>query len=219
LVVKIGLVADSQGDADALEYACDLLVECGAERLFFLGGFWSDVDELFGRKRALQRGGREYSDRDFLADVATFVAKASGSEKGTAARATKENPAEQLIARFARVPDKRSLQYRDPAVPRVLPELVGDRIVCLVHDKADLSREDIESATLLIHGHGMEPAAVQIGSRYFLTPGALAGAATPACALLEVAREGSSFVGLGLDGRELVRVALSLAGKKKMTAR
>ncbi len=221
--MKIGLVADSRGDVDALEHACDFLVEeKGATRLFFLGGRYTDVDDLIQRKREAARGGAEYGDADFLADVAAFVAKAAEAEKGGVAHKLAKSEVEAYASRFARVPDRDCLQYRDPAVPRVLPDMVGDRIAILVHDKADLTREDLEPATFLVHGASKEPAVVQIGPRFFVTPGRLRGEAPEdgSFGLLELdARGALSFVAYGFDGREKRRVETSLKARTKMTVR
>ena len=218
--MKIGLVADSLGDVDALEHACDFLIdEKGASRLFFLGGRFNDVDDLLQRKREVARGGAAYGDADFLADVAAFVAKAAEAQKGGVAHKLNKTEAEAYAARFARVPDKDSLQYRDPNVPRVLPDMVGDRIAILVHDKADLTREDLEPATFLVHGAAKEPAVVQIGTRWFVTPGRLSGTASPSFGMIEQGEKGFSFVAWGFDGREIKRVPLALQTKNKMTVR
>ncbi len=214
--MQIGLVADSRGDLDALQRACDLLLEKGADRFFFLGGFWYDVDELIARRRNALRGGREYGDDDFLSDVLTFLEKKSDEQQGTVAHRLRKDEAEKFASMFARVPDRDSLAYRDPAVSRVLVELIGDRIACLVADKADLGREDIERATFLVHGASAEPAVVQIGARFFVTPGSLQ-AKTPSCALLSSTKDGVGFTAFDLSGRELRREALNLAVKRKMT--
>lgn len=218
----IGLVADSMGDVDALEHACDFLVEeKGATRLFFLGGRYTDVDDLVQRKREAARGGAAYGDADFLADVAAFVAKAAEAQKGGVAHKLNKTEVEAYASRFARVPDKDSLQYRDPSVSRVLPDMVGDRIAILVHDKADLTREDLEPATFLVHGASNEPAVVQIGPRYFVTPGRLSGGGGDGSfGLLETdARGALSFVAYGFDGREKRRVAMATQAKTKMTVK
>lgn len=218
--MPIGLVADSRGDLDALEWACDLLVEeKGATRLFFLGGRWLDVDDLVQRRREQARGRAEYSDADFLSDVAGFLAKAAEAEKGGVAHRLKKDAVESFAARFARVPDKESLQYRDPAIPRILPEMIGDRIAALVHDKADLGREDIERATFLFHGNSPAPAVVQIGPRFFVSPGSLSGTPTRSCALIAEGEKGLEFVAFGLDGREVKRAPLALQTRRNLSVR
>ena len=218
--MNIGLVSDSQGDIDALERACHLLLEkSGAERVLFLGNRWTDVDELVQRKREAKRGRPDYGDQDFLADVAGFVAKSAEAEKGGVKHLLMKDEIEAFASRFTRVPDKDSLQYRDPAIPRILPDMLGDRLSCLVHDKADLKREDIEVVTFVLHGNSKEPNVVQIGPRYFLTPGKVAGTTSPTCALVRSAAEGMEFVALDLDGRLLKKVPLPVGMRAKVTAR
>lgn len=214
--MRIGLLADSRGDLDALERACALLLEKGAERFFFLGGYWYDVDELIARHRARLRGGREYSGDDFLADVVAFLDKTADEVAGTAGHRLRRDEGERFAARFTRVPDRDSLAYRDPSVPRVLVDLIGDRIACLVGDKADLTREDIERATFLCHGASVEPAVVQIGPRFFLTPGSLTRGKR-SCAMVSMATEGLSFTAFDLQGSELRRERLQLSVKRKMS--
>ena len=193
--MKIGLVADSQGDVDALEYACDLLLdEKGCDRIFFLGGSWNDLDALFQRKREARK----------------VVAQEQ-------ARMPKDD-LERYQKRFTRVPDRGSVAFREQTAPRVLPELVGDRIACLVHDKADLKREDIEAAVFLVHGASSEPAVVPIGPRFFITPGKLASGGSRSFAYLSWEATGIELVALGLDGRELKRVPLQVGTRRKMSA-
>jgi len=218
--VKIGLAADSLGDLDALQRAFDLLVEkMGATRLFFLGGRWGDVDDLVQCHREVARGGAEYSDANFLADVASFVEKSAEVQKGGVAHRLNKDALESFASRFTRVPDKDCLQYRDPAVPRKLVDMIGDRLATLVHDKADLAREDIEPATFIFHGGCKAPAVVQIGARYFITPGSLSGVLEPTCALISQGDKGLEFIAFALDGRELKRAPLSVAARGNVTVR
>jgi hypothetical protein len=219
--VRIGLVADSQSDLGALERACELLLtEQGATRLLFLGGRWSDVDELIQRKREKARGGAAYSDADFLADVSSFLAKSAPAEEGGVAHRLNRGEAEAFAARIARVPDKDSLQYREPGASRVLPDLVGDRIAILVHDKGDLTREDIEPATFLLHGKSLAPAVVQIGPRFFVTPGCLAGGPERTCGMLaQEPGKGLEFVAFTLEGQEIKRVPIKAQARGTVTVR
>lgn len=218
--MKIGLVADSQGDVDALEHACDFLVEeKGATRIFFLGGRWSDVDDAIQHKREEVRGSTEYGDQDFLADVASFVAKAAAAEAGGVAHRLNKTEVEAFASRFTRVPDRDSLAYRDPNVPRVLPDMIGDRIAILVHDKGDLTRDDIEPATFLVHGNATAPAVVQIGPRYFVTPGKLSGVPERTFGMIELGPKGAELVAFGLDGREVKRVAMALQVKRNLSVK
>jgi len=212
--MKVGLLADSAGDLDALERGSDLLLERGAERLFFLGGRFPDVDAMVLKRRARRRGSRDYSDDDFVSDVAAFLSAAHG---GTAGRLAGADEEDKLRSRFSRVPCVESLEYRDPNVPNKLVELVGDTLACLVHDKADLVKDDMLNAALLIHGKSPEPGVVQIGPRFFVTPGRLTGAPEQTCALLESTPGELRFLAFTLGGRELKRQAFARGSKNKLS--
>lgn len=218
--MKLGMLADSLGNVDVLETAVDLLLARGVERVAFLGGYWGDLDALFQRRREKQRGRKEYTDNDFLGDIAQFMAKHEVEQRGAAAAAAaSRDPIDKFVSRFVRVPDKDSLQYRDPQIPVKLPELFFGLIASLVHDKADLSKEDIANATILVHGRGKEAGVVQIGPRAFVTPGRLAGAAASTCAYLEGSPQGVVFVALEVGGREIRRTPLAVGAKTKITVK
>ncbi|MCA9583650.1 MAG: hypothetical protein KC416_17755, partial [Myxococcales bacterium] len=53
-------------------------------------------------------------------------------------------------------------------------EMIDDRIIMLVHDKASLTEEDIANATVIVYGKSDEPFRKQFGPRSFFTPGPLA---------------------------------------------
>ena len=133
--MKVGLLSDSLGDLGALGRAVDLLTSRGAGKLFFLGGRYSDIDELVLRRKQRSRDGRAYDTVEFLQDVESFLKKEEG---GLGAKLKPEQPFEQLRARISRVPCSGSLEYRDPKVPKRLVELVGGHLACLVHDRGDL---------------------------------------------------------------------------------
>jgi len=94
-------------------------------------------------------------------------------------------------------------------------DLVEGRIGCLVHDKADLSREDIANATLLFHGNGTRAALVQIGTRLFVTPGHLRAPVPeghpPTFALVEVGPRDLVLTVFSAAGEEIGRHEASLA--------
>lgn len=201
----IGILSDSHGDLAAFNAAYELLREKGARRFMFVGGRYTDLDAWVLEQREKARGGREYSDMDFLADVTQWLSSRDSLPRPPAfGEAPADFAAEEdrrlVMERFARVPERDCLQYMDPNIPRKLLDMVGDALCCLVHDKNDLTREDLLNATLFIHGKESEPKVVQIGPRYFLTPGRLAGAAEQTCALLEKVERDVRFTAFRLDG-------------------
>jgi hypothetical protein len=52
-------------------------------------------------------------------------------------------------------------------------EMIGDRVSVLIFDKSLLDEEDIFPASLLVYGKGDGAVARRIGTRWFLSPGAL----------------------------------------------
>ncbi|KFE69613.1 hypothetical protein [Hyalangium minutum] len=201
----IGILSDSHGDLAAFNAAYELLREKGARRFMFVGGRYTDLDAWLLEQREKSRGGREYSDMDFLADVTQWLSSKDALPRPPAfgeapADFTAEEDRRLVLERFVRVPERDCLQYMDPTIPRKLLDMVGDALCCLVHDKNDLTREDLLNATIFIHGKESEPKVVQIGPRYFLTPGRMTGAAEQTCALLEKVDRDLRFTGFRLDG-------------------
>jgi len=213
-------MSDSHGDLAAFDAAYELLRGKGAQRFMFLGGRYTDLDEWILDRRERSRGGREYSGADFIEDVAKWLAVTeqkprprSLSVNDDDLKALEEDP---LLVRenFLRTPERDSLQYRDPAIPRKMLDMLGDTLCCLVHDKNDLSRDDLVNALVFIHGKESEPKLVQIGPRYFLTPGRLAGAAEQTCALLEREERNVRYTAFRLDGKVVVEPQLMLLDRR-----
>ena len=214
--MKIGLLADSAGDIDALDRGTALLLAHGAERLYFLGGRYPDVDEMLLRRKSARRGGREYNDADFLSDVSSFLGKSGG---GLEAKLHQRDEDDLLRERFSRVPCRESLEYREPQVPNKLVEMMGDVLACLVHDKADLIKDDMLNAVFLIHGKSPDPNVVQIGPRFFVTPGRLTGSSEQTCALLELSGNQIHFDAFTLEGENIKHLDLTMVRQNKMSAK
>lgn len=191
----IGLLSDSQGDLDAFDAAYELLCTVGARRFFFAGGRWSDLDAwLLERQRRVRSSGNRTPLPVYLDEAQRIPAPLALTP------AAPDEDWVQLKGRFQRTPERDCAQYADPAVPRKVLDMVGDSLCCLVHDKNDLTREDLENAALFIHGADPAPRVVQIGQRFFLSPGSLHGVATPTCALLAKTEKGLQYTAYTLDG-------------------
>ncbi|HYO58373.1 hypothetical protein [Archangium sp.] len=203
----IGIVSDSHGDLAAFDAAYELLRGKGAQRFIFLGGRYTDLDEWILDRRERSRGGREYSGADFIEDVARWLSvteqKPRRRSLSVPLEQLKQQEEDPLLVRehFLRTPERDSIQYRDPGIPRKVLDMVGDTLCCLTYDKNDLSRDDLVNALIFIHGKESEPKLVQIGPRFFLTPGRLAGAAEQTCALLEREDKDLRFSAFRLDGK------------------
>jgi predicted phosphodiesterase len=157
--VRIGLASDSFGNLGSLEKALDVFARSPVERVFFLGGRLADLDEALARRRGIRDVPVPRSDSEFLAAV-----------EGALARHAEPDP---IADRVVRVPSRACAEYASGALPRKQVDLLDGLICCLVHDKAELDRDDISNATVLFHGNADRAALVQIGPRYFVTPGRL----------------------------------------------
>jgi hypothetical protein len=220
----IGILSDSHGDLAAFDAAYELLRAKGAQRFVFLGGRYSDLDEWILDRRERSRGGREYSGTDFLEDVERWLSVAGKKPRPRSLSVSREElekeAADPLRVRenFLRTPERDCLQYRDPAIPRKVLDMVGDTLCCLVYDKNDLERDDLINANLFLHGRESEPKLVQIGPRFFLSPGRLAGAAEQTCALLERVERDLHFSAWRLDGKAVLEPrVLPLERRTKMS--
>lgn len=225
----IGLFSDSHGDLESFDAAYELLRGMGARRFIFAGGRFSDLDEWVLMRKRKARGGRTYTDNDFLADITNFLSNQEQVsrppaffEEGDdgAARPVKPEDFDKVRDRFLRVPDKDSLQYRDANVPNKAVDMLGDALCTIVHDKNDLEREDLLNAMVFIHGREAEPKVVQIGPRYFITPGKLTGAAEQTCGLIEIVEKNLRFSAFRLDGKPLVdKQLIELSRKNKLSVK
>ena len=92
-----------------------------------------------------------------------------------------------------------------PAPPARAVELVGDRIVLWIHDKALLDEDDIANASLIVHARSERGEVRRFGKRAFATPGPLTGGHL---LVIEPGAEGLVVSLVGLDGRVELREAL-----------
>ena len=180
MAASIGIFSDTAGDLKAFDAALRLLARKGARRFLFAGGRYDDLDEWVKWKRDDAKAQTDYSDQDFLTDLTNYLADQEQVDRPPAFGTAYElNRTAQELARMSdkvlRTPEKGSLQYQDPSVPKKAVDMLGEVLCCLVHDKNDLDKEDMLNAVLLVHGKEAEPKVVQIGPRYFITPGRAAG--------------------------------------------
>ncbi len=205
--MRIGLASDSFGNLDALATAFDIFARAGADRVFFLGGWYADVDAVLARRRFGQPGAPvPQSDGEFLSAV-----------EGALSRAAKV-PEHPLAGKVTRVASRACPEVLAGA-PRKLVDLVDGRICLLVHDKAELTRDDIGNAALLFHGNSGKAALVLIGPRVFVTPGHLRApdeeGRPPSFAVAELGATElvlTVFTGEGVEERK-ERAALGGGGK------
>jgi predicted phosphodiesterase len=210
--LRIGLASDSFGNLELLESALDLFARAQVDRVFFLGGRCADVDAVLARRRGASRKAPvPTTDAEFLAAVEGALARHAGAA---------EDP---LAGKLVRVASRACPEYGTGTVPKKQMDLLDGRICCLVHDKAELSRDDISNATVLFHGNSGHAALVQIGPRYFVTPGHLRSPepeGRPATyALVEVGQKDLVLTVFSRDGAELKQERATFGAGSKMSVR
>lgn len=210
MATAIGIFGDTDGDVGLFESALRFLSDRGAKRFLFAGGRYGDLDDWLRTKRDEMKAQTDYSNADFLEDVSRFLIGLEQKDRpaafGTAwefARAIEE--VMRMKDRVMRTPEKGSLQYQDSSVPKKAVDIVGDVLCCVVHDKNDLDKEDMVNAAVLVHGNAAEPKVVQIGPRFFITPGRVKGAPKSTVGLLELVDKQLVFSAFTLlDGKTVI---------------
>lgn len=216
--MKIGLASDSFGNVEALVVAFDTLSEAGAERIFFLGGRYADVDAALARKRAgAPRAPRTPPEGDL-----GFLEAVQGALSRRASDGI-EDETDRLARRVVRVASKACPEYQRDRAPRKVFEMVDGLICCLVHDKSELSRDDIANASVLFHGNSGHPALVAIGPRIFATPGHLRAfdpdGRPPTFALLDVGPQGMEMTIYSAFGEVVGKERVALGARNKVSVK
>lgn len=203
--MRIGVAADSGGDVAALCRAFRLMQEdLRCSRLFFLGGNFVDVDGY--QEATLEQA---------------LPAPVSNADSGLL---------DMMAAVFAPPPPPKA-SSDEPRVVRVCErdgppqaerksfEMLGTHLCLLVHNKGDLDRDDISNAPVILHGKARKHAVVRIGTRTFITPGALTGVDAPSVAVLEPTGAQLAVSFHAMDGSVLHQESVPLGGPTKFSAR
>ncbi len=220
----IGIFSDTGGDLAAFDAALKFLARKGARRFLFAGGKYEDLDEWVKWKRDEARAQTDYSDMDFLTDLTNFLVEGEQLDRppafGTAYELSRHaQELTRMSDKVLRTPEKGSLQYQSPSIPKKAVDMLGDVLCCLVHDKNDLDKEDMLNAVLLVHGKEPDPKVVQIGPRYFITPGKASGP-KPTVGLLEMDKQ-VKFSAFTLDDKTVIdgQVLALGSGKSKLSVK
>jgi predicted phosphodiesterase len=192
--VRIGLASDSLGDVELLGAVLDRFAHAKVDRVFFLGGRCADVNVALARRGvpAPVENPVPRTDAEFLAAVEGALARQAVAS------------ADPLAGKLVRVASRACSEYESGEVPRRQVDLIEGKICCLVHDKADLDRDDIANAAVIFHGNSAQAGLVQIGPRTFVTPGPLRAPAPAA--------RGGSYALVEVTPRELVLSVFTEAG-------
>lgn len=200
--MRIGVAADSGGDVGALSTALALLQgPLACDRVFFLGGHYVDVDGYL--ERAAQAAPPPADNGGLLDAMAAALMSLSPVPL--------EGPARHVV----RVCEREGPDGAD----RKVFDMLGTQLCLLVHNKADLTKDDIANAPVILHGKSKAPAMVKIGSRTFITPGSVASLETPTVAILEPQGSALTVAFFSLAGQELQRETVTMGGPTKFSAR
>ncbi len=156
--MRVGLVGPASGEKARLREAVRYLVEeAKVDQVVYLGAD-DAVDAVVSEWAAeIMPGGSR--DEAFLAGAARVAVSGTAEE------------IDALLAADARVARLECLR-KLPEGARAI-EMLDDRIVLLVHDKALLDEEDIANAFLIAYGKAKTTSLNRFGPRYFFTPGPL----------------------------------------------
>jgi hypothetical protein len=211
--VRIGVASDSFGNVALLGAVLERFARARVDRVFWLGGHCADLDAALA-----SRGAAAPAEAPVPRSDAEFLAAVEGALARQAAAA-----GDPLAGRIVRVASRSCAEYDGGGVPRKQVDLVEGRICLLVHDKAELTRDDIGNASVIFHGNSPAAGLVQIGPRTFVTPGHLRAVAPPDLpanyAVAEVTERELVLVVFGEDGRELRRDRASFAAGGKVSVR
>jgi hypothetical protein len=196
--MKIGLLGPTDDDDTLREAASFLLGDADADQVVFLG------DGSF-LEAALARWATELG----IEGGAMFLDRALRSALSDDPRAIEQFLAEDAGAR--RIVDVRRL----PDPPARAVELLDDRIVLFVHDKAVLDEEDIANANLIVYGVSPESQLRKFGRRAFFTPGPLSAGRV---GLIESGPDGFTVSVYDVSGMPVLREALATATTKVMVS-
>jgi predicted phosphodiesterase len=178
------------------------------------------ASDTHGNLDALARAFERFERAD--AEQVFFLGGRHADVDGVLARRRRGTP-DPIAARIVRVASRACPEAASGEAMRTHVDLVEGRICCLVHDKADLSRDDIANASIFFHGNSARAAIVQIGPRCFVTPGHLradAPADAPATfGVVELTEREVVLTVYSADGAELRTERCAPAAQGRMSVR
>lgn len=159
--MKIGFVGPASGEAPPLREALEFLLhDVGVEQAVYLG-----TDDLIEEVVSSWRDelwGDHGTHRNLLDHVPEALQAKGAAPIEALLKADNET---RRLSAIRRIPDS----------PARAVEMVEDRIVTAVFDKAVLDEEDIANSMLLVFGRSNESMFRRFGPRSFFTPGPLSG--------------------------------------------
>ena len=200
--MRLGLLGPADGELAALREAVEFLVgDAAVDQTIYLGT--DDAVERVLAEWAEELVGGTATEDAFLDRVVELAPRGSASAL------------EKLLAADAAVQRLYTVRTLPPAPARAV-EMLDDRIVLVVHDKAVLDQDDIANAHLVVYGRSPAADLKRFGHRYFFTPGPLRARKV---GIVELESDGSLAVSLyDPSGAPLFREALERRTGKVVVA-
>jgi predicted phosphodiesterase len=207
------------GLVEAVDFLTDKL---GVKRIFHLGHDWADVDELLSLKRALSRKNEPDDDTDFFSNLAEALTTTLDLSTRTALKAAEGDKVMQLKRMIVRVPGQGDAAYTSGHHAHIEYEMLGDRIIGLVHNVKEMKKEDISTAHIVFYGGSHLYQVDRVGHRWFINPGHLMKqpekGREPTFGFLDADNDNvPTFRIYGLDGQVKLEKELTLDKKNKFS--
>ncbi|MFO0692972.1 MAG: hypothetical protein U0230_05410 [Polyangiales bacterium] len=198
--MRLGIVGPASGNVDAFREAAEFLLgDAACDQLVYLGV--DDVVDRIAQAWLSELGGgagKSFEDRAVELALGGSPAAIEGLLE-----------ADVQVARLERI-------RKIPKPPARAVELLDDRIVVLVHDKAVLDEEDIANSHLLVYGQSKEMLLRKFGPRAFFSPGPLESGRV---GVVEIEDEGRVTVSVfDLEGTPILRETLGQRSAKLTVA-
>ena len=170
--MRFGILSDSHGNLGGLIDAVDFLTEnLGVKKIFHLGHAFADVDELVSLKRALSKKKTDEDSTAFFSDLAEALTTTLDLSTRTVLKATEGDKVSQLKRMIVRVPGDGDAAYASGEHAHLDYEMLGDRIIGLVHNVKEMKKEDIATVHIVFYGGSHLYQVDRVGHRWFINPG------------------------------------------------
>lgn len=171
--MRFGLLSDTHGNIDGIDIAVDLLTrELDCKRIFHLGHDYQDIEDFLEKRRARLRGEATEPTLSF-SDLAEALTTTLDLPTRTILKAKEGDEYTRLRRMFVRVPGNGDRAYANGHQLHVEFEMLGDRIIALVHNVKELKKEDINTAHIIMYGGSHLYQVDKVGHRWFINPGHL----------------------------------------------
>jgi len=165
--MRIGVISDSHGNLTSLLDTIDFLFQFPVDRIFFLGHDLKDIEKVLELKEAILKAHKKYDEESFIETLGDFLLKEE--KKGSSV----EDEISWLKKNLVAIPGEGEPELRTRRKPDKEFEMVGGRILLLVHQVKSLSKEDIASAGMILYGATHKRKVDEVAGRYFINPGHL----------------------------------------------